>query len=336
MGLFDGERSSADFAMLFGIPVLAVIDGRAMAQTFGALAHGLASYREALPFAGVFANRVASENHYQLLVASLPTNLIAFGWLKRDDDITLPDRHLGLVQASEIDDLDYRIARAATALQDVPDSLPAPVTFNAPHTTTYPLYLANIRIAIARDTAFSFLYRANLDLLRTLGAELSFFSLLDDSNLPEADAVYLPGGYPELHLEQLATNQSMKVSIQAHHYAGKPIIAECGGMLYLFESITDAKGCAADMVGLLSGHATMLDKLGNLGLHSIELPDGSLRGHTFHYSTLESALKPVATSVGARNGRRGESVYRQGRLNASYLHLYFPSNPMAAAQLFTP
>lgn len=336
MGLFDGERCSADLAMLFGIPVLAVIDASAMAQTFGAVAHGLACYREGLPFAGVFANRVASDNHYQMLIESLPTNLISLGCLKRNADITLPDRHLGLVQASEVGDLDDRIARAAAALQEVTDSLPMPVTFNAPQTMTYPRHLQSIRIAIVRDTAFLFLYRANLDLLRSLGAELLFFSLLDDSALPQADALYLPGGYPELHLEQLAANQRMKAAIQAHHSAGKPIVAECGGMLYLFESLTDAKGEVADMVGLLPGHATMLDKLSNLGLHSIELPEGKLRGHSFHYSMLQSSLEPIAKSVGARKGRRGEPAYRQGRLNASYLHLYFPSNPMAAAQLFTP
>jgi len=169
-----------------------------------------------------------------------------------------------------------------------------------------------------------------------LGAKLEFFSLLDDDTLPEADALYLPGGYPELHLEQLAANQSMKAAVQAHHHAGKPVVAECGGMLYLFESLTDVNGQSANMVGLLPGHATMLKKLGNLGLHRIELPEGSLRGHTFHYSKLESALTPIATSEGARPGRRGEPVFRDKRLHATYLHLYFPSNPTATAQLFAP
>jgi cobyrinic acid a,c-diamide synthase len=336
MGLFDGERSSADLAALFGIPVLAVIDGSAMAQTFGAVAHGLATYRASLPFAGVFANRVASERHYQMLLESLPAGLTAFGWLRNDDDIALPDRHLGLVQAAEIDNLDARIAQAAAALQGSVDSLPAPVMFSAPETAACPPHLDGIRIAIARDTAFAFLYRANLDLLRTLGAEPVFFSLLDDSTLPEAEALYLPGGYPELHLDRLAANQTMKVAIQAHHSTGKPIVAECGGMLYLLETLTDVKGQTADMAGLLPGHASMQPRLCNLGLHGIELPEGSLRGHTYHYSKLESPLMPIAWSEGARKGRRGEPVYREGRLNASYLHLYFPSNPLAAAQLFAP
>jgi cobyrinic acid a,c-diamide synthase len=131
MGLFDGDRSSADLAMLFGIPILAVIDGGAMAQTFGALAHGLATYRPGLPFAGVFANRVAGERHYEMLAESLPPGLRSFGWLARDVDIALPERHLGLVQAAEVDDLDARIARAAAALHGVEQVMPPPVAFRA-------------------------------------------------------------------------------------------------------------------------------------------------------------------------------------------------------------
>lgn len=339
MGLFDGERSSADLARLFGIPILAVIDGSAMAQTFGALAYGLANYQPGLPFAGVLANRVASERHYEMLVESLPEGQTAFGWLRRDDDIALPDRHLGLVQAEEIADLDARIDRAAAALQGVPDQLPPAVAFNnaandeQTERAVQPL-LAGVRIAIARDAAFAFLYRANLDLLRRLGAELCFFSPLTDTCLPTAEALYLPGGYPELYLQQLTANEPMKAAIQTHHNLGKPIVAECGGMLYLSESLTDVQGETAEMAGLLPGHASMQSCLSNLGLHSIHLPEGNMRGHTYHYSKLESPLEPVAVSKGARKGRSGEPVYRQGRLNASYLHLYFPSNPMATAQLF--
>ncbi len=336
MGLFDGERSSADLARLFGIPVLAVIDGSAMAQTFGALAYGLANYQPDLPFAGVLANRVASERHYEMLVESLPVEQTAFGWLRRDEDISLPDRHLGLVQADEIADLDARIDRAAAALQGVQDQLPSAVVFHSA-TSDEPAEqspLAGVRIAIARDAAFAFLYRANLDLLRKLGAELCFFSPLSDTCLPDAEALYLPGGYPELHLQQLTANASMKTAIQTHHQLGKPIVAECGGMLYLMDSLTDVQGETAEMAGLLPGHASMQSRLSNLGLHGIELPEGNMRGHTYHYSKLDSPLAPVALSKGARKGRRGEPVYRQGRLNASYLHLYFPSNPVATAQLF--
>lgn len=349
MGLFDGEPSSADLASCFGIPIMAVIEGAAMAQTFGAIAYGLAHYRAGLPFAGVFANRVAGERHCEMLAESLPADLPLLGWLARDAAIALPERHLGLVQAAEIADLEARIERAANALQGI--VLPTEVAFDSAQATgsswaersRSPIQpvdadklLSHVRIAVARDAAFAFLYRANLDVLRAMGAELHFFSPLTDTALPEADALYLPGGYPELHLATLATNTAMHAAIHAHHAANKPMVAECGGLLYLLESLTDTQGQTAPMVGLLQGHATMQNKLANLGLHSVNLPQGEMRGHTFHYSRLETALPPTATSVSKRKGGRGEAVYQTGRLHASYLHLYFPSNPVATAQLFAP
>lgn len=336
MGLFDGNPSSADLATRFRIPVLAVIDGSAMAQTFGALAHGLATYRPGVPFAGVLANQVAGAHHYQLLTESLPPGMGAFGWLARDAEIALPDRHLGLVQADEIDDLEARIQGAAAALRGFDETALKPVDLPEPEPTPLPAGLAGLRIAIARDRAFAFLYRANLHLLRALDAQLLYFSPLADSALPEADALYIPGGYPELHLDPLAANRPLKAAIRAHHTAGRPILAECGGMLYLLESLTDAQGHTADMVGLLPGHAAMQERLANLGMHSLALPQGELRGHTFHYSRLELPMTPIAWSRGRDAGRRGEPLYRERGLHASYLHLYFPSNPEAVIHLFNP
>ncbi len=336
MGMFDGKPSSADLAALFDLPVLAVIDGSAMAQTFGALAFGLAHYRRDVHVVGVIANRVASERHYQLLRESLPPDIAAFGWLPRDADITLPDRHLGLFQANEIDDLVARLERAASKLTLTRDDLSTPTVFAAPAATTLPKQLDGIRIAIANDAAFSFVYRANLDVLRGLGAELRFFSPLKDARLPDADALYLPGGYPELHLSALENNHAMREAICAHHGAGKPIVAECGGMLYLMESLTDADGHRAQMLGLLPGHARMQTRLAALALQAVDLPEGTLRGHTFHYSRLETSLDPIAHGVCPNNGKTAEPVYRAGRLTASYLHSYFPSNPEAMKTLFAP
>lgn len=338
MGLYDGEPSSADLAVLFDIPVLAVIDGSAMAQTFGAVAQGLATYRPGLPFAGVFANCVAGERHYQMLAESLPPGLSACGWLARDADIALPERHLGLLQAAEVGDLDARIARAGAALHGVNETLPPPVAFSAPVPTSAPAAprLAGVCIAVARDEAFAFVYRANLELLSTLGARLEFFSPLDDHRLPSADALYLPGGYPELHLERLAANERMQAAIWAHHADGRPIVAECGGLLYLLESLTDAQGRSAAMAGLLPGHATLQERLVNIGLHSAQLAEGELRGHTFHYSRMTGGPAPAMHTTAARHQGMGEAIYRQERLTASYMHWYFPSNPAAAARLFLP
>ncbi len=335
MGLFDGAPSSADLAELFGIPVLAIIDATAMAQTFGALAYGLANYRATVPFAGVIANRVASLGHADMLKESLPENVACLGTLNRDSGFELPSRHLGLVQAEEVADLDSRIERTRQALVDNGFNYePEPVGFERHKSSVTDVDLNGINIAVAQDSAFAFVYRANLELLQEMGARLYFFSPLNDASLPQVDSLYLPGGYPELHLQQLAQNNSMHDAIRAHHAEGKPTVAECGGMLYLLESLTDKAGRRADMVGLLPGHAQMQSRLANLGLHSVELPEGELRGHTFHHSKLETELEPVAVSRSSRKRGRGEAVYRQQRLHASYLHMYFPSNPGAAASLF--
>lgn len=337
MGLFDGEPSSADLAQRFDIPVAAIIDARAMAQTFGALAHGLATYRPDLKFHGVFANRVGSTHHAALLREAMPQSLTFLGALPHDQESGLPSRHLGLHQADEIADLDARLDRAAASIAATAlGELPPPVSFTAPAMQTLSRLLAGVRIGIARDAAFSFIYAANLDLLRAMGAELTFFSPLIDQNLPQIDALWLPGGYPELHLQTLAKNSAMKQAIQHHHAAGKPILAECGGMLYLCENLTDLQGQRAAMVGLLPGHAVMQQQLAALGSQFVTLEAGQLRGHTFHHSRLETSLAPFTHAQRSHDNSYGEAVYRLGRLHAGYLHHYFPSNPQATATLLRP
>jgi cobyrinic acid a,c-diamide synthase len=337
MGLFDGAPSSADLAALFGVPVLALINAHAMAQTFGAVAYGLAHYRPGLPFSGVLANRVAGPGHAELLAESLRPDLHYYGWLPRDGEIALPDRHLGLVQAAEIADLETRLDAAAALIATTGlATLPPPVVFPEASVEPPPPLLKGIRIGIARDTAFAFLYPANLDCLKAMGAELAFFSPLADKELPAVDSVYLPGGYPELHLAELAANQTMRDALHRHHQADKPIYAECGGLLYLLESLADKEGNRAPMLGLLPGHAALQAKLAGLGMQSVELPEGELRGHTFHHSKLETEMKPLAYGRRQRDGKPGEAVYRSGRLTASYLHLYFASHPIATARLFLP
>ena len=337
MGLFDGSSSAADLAKHFGIPVLGVIDGSAMAQTFGALAHGLSSYDPDLPFAGVLANRVGSSRHGDILRDCLPPHIGWFGALPRSASVELPSRHLGLVQAQELADLDARLDAAADALEASADrELPAPVRFPPPEPRELPPLLQGVRIGVARDAAFAFIYQANLDLLSALGAELLFFSPLRFNRLPAVDSLYLPGGYPELHMPALSRNQQMADAIRAHHAAGKPIVAECGGMLYLLDGLTDQSGARENMLGLLPGEAQMQKRLTALALQEVELPEGKLRGHTYHHSSLESPLQPLARGVCPNYKRTAEAVYRDGRLTASYIHFYLPSAPEAAAALFKP
>ncbi|RMH85003.1 cobyrinate a,c-diamide synthase [Pseudomonas sp. AOB-7] len=337
MGLFDGQPSAADLARQFGVPVLGVIDGSAMAQTFGALAHGLATFQPDLPFAGVLGNRVASARHGEILRAALPPSIRWYGALPRNAAVELPSRHLGLVQAQELADLDARLDAAADALAASAEvALPAPVRFAAPPPRVVEPLLAGVRIGVARDGAFAFLYQANLDLLRELGAELEFFSPLAGDGLPQVDSLYLPGGYPELHLAQLQGNQAMAAAIRAHHQAGKPILAECGGMLYLLDELADKQGVSGRMLGLLAGRAALQPRLTALALQQVTLPEGELRGHSYHHSRLDSPLAPLALGRCPNGKAVAEAVYRLGRLTASYIHFYLPSNPLAAAALLRP
>ncbi|HTX05843.1 MAG TPA: cobyrinate a,c-diamide synthase [Steroidobacteraceae bacterium] len=345
MGLYDGVPSSADLARLFGIPVLAVIDAGAMAQTFGAISYGLAHYSPplagdgVLAFYGVLANRVAGPGHSELAKQGVPESLRFLGGMTADAALELPDRHLGLVQAEEIGDLDQRLSALASALENTElADVPPPIELRAPAEEAQSLErpLAGVRIGVARDQAFSFLYRANLDQLRALGAELVFFSPLAASDLPPVDSVYLPGGYPELHLERLSANRGMAEALKRHVHSGKPTYAECGGMLYLLESLRDARGKRATLAAVLPGHALMHTRLQSLGYHTAPLPGGKVRGHSFHHSTVQTPLAPAAHTERAQSGAAGEPIYRHERLLASYFHGYFPSNPQAVAQLFKP
>lgn len=342
MGLFDGRPSSADLAQTFGLPVLAVIEAAAMAQTFGALALGLQQYRPGLPVSGVLANRVGSPGHAEMLRESLPPGLAWYGALPREAGFELPSRHLGLVQAAELADLDARLDRAADALAALDLPLPPEVDWGRPEPDVDELAVyeqAPLRgqcVAIARDAAFAFLYPANVQLLQRLGAGLCFFSPLADEPVPEgATAVYLPGGYPELHAATLAAARRTRRSLQAHHAAGLPLVAECGGMLALAEGLTDAQGTRHAGWGLLPGEARMSPRLVNLGLHAAELPEGTVRGHTFHHARFESPLPPLTHTQAQRHHGQPEAVYRQGRLQASFLHAYFPSAPAAVARWFS-
>lgn len=336
MGLYDGQPAGAAIARRFDLPILAVIDGSAMAQTFGAVALGLQTYEHDLNFAGVLANRVGSAGHAALLRASLPPGLRWFGHLEREAEAALPERHLGLVQAQEIADLKARLDRIADALATAPAAgLPPPAAF-APVALPAPApALAGRTVAVARDAAFAFIYPANLDCLAALGAQVVFFSPLADRALPACDALWLPGGYPELHAARFAANRGMHDSLRAHHAAGKPILAECGGMMALFEHLVDVQGVRHPMAGLIPGEVAMQTRLAALDLQQAALAAGSLRGHTFHYSRATTPLEP-ALRARSQHGSEGEALFRLGRLTASYVHFYFPSHPAAAARLFLP
>jgi cobyrinic acid a,c-diamide synthase len=336
MGLYDGNPSAADLSRAFDIPVLAVIDAASMAQTAGAVVQGLRDYGP-VQMAGVVANRVASEGHRQMVAASL-RGIPLLATLPKQAR-RLPERHLGLVLPGEVDDIDAILDELADQLhldtrawQAIAPRLPEHVD---PDQAIPPL-LAGKTVAIACDAAFCFIYPANLDALQHLGARLRYFSPLADEPVPkDADAVWLPGGYPELHLEALSRAAQWRDSIRAAHAAGLPILAECGGMMAVSESITDTEGHCWTMPALLPGRVIMQQRLGGLGSQGMPTAAGELRGHTFHYSRMDTGLAPFAHTVKYPSGAQGESVYRLGSLTATYFHGFFASNPAAAAGLFT-
>ncbi|WKL16388.1 cobyrinate a,c-diamide synthase [Comamonas testosteroni] len=364
MGLFDGNFSAGDLAQLLGLPVLAVVDASAMAGTFGALAYGLQHYQAGLRWAGMLANRVATAHHADLLrqglrdqalwLGAMPGVQLGDAAVKARSAALLPERHLGLIAAHELDDALQRLDAAADALAQTPlgqrawvsdDGQPNwqdwCVDFAAPDIgAAQPRlepWLSGRRIAIARDAAFSFIYPANLDCLLAMGAELCFFSPLAGDALPPCDAIWLPGGYPELHARALHENRQLRDGIAQHMAQGKPVWAECGGMLALCDGVTALDGSTQSMWGLLPGQVVMQSRLGGLGMQQLALDAGLLRGHTFHYTRLETAM-PVLTRSSrpgaAVQADRGEALYQHGSVRASYFHAWFPSCPSAVAALF--
>ena len=336
MGLYDGQPSSADFAVRFGLPVALIFDCQGMAQTVGALAAGLAGARADLTVTGLLANNVGSQRHADLIAEALPGDIRFLGHVSRDQALTLPHRHLGLVGPEEPGtSLDPALSHAAemiatTTLMDAARD----VGFQAYPAAVPGRWLAGRRIGIARDTAFSFVYEANERLLEAMGAELVAFSPLADVSLPPVDALWLPGGYPELHGPTLAANTAMREALRAFHADDKPILAECGGMLYLQDHLTELDGTTHAMMGLIPGDGIMRDRGGCQGMQTAPLPEGDIRGHAHHRTRTEYGPTPIAHGRRARHPAPGEPIVRDRRLTATYLHLFFGANPPAVARLF--
>jgi cobyrinic acid a,c-diamide synthase len=342
MGLFDGapaagasgNGSSADIAAALGWPVLLVLDVSGQSQSAAALAHGFRSLRPDIPLAGVILNRVASARHEQMIrQAMADIAMPVLGAIPRCADLSLPERHLGLVQASEhaeadllIDTLADHVAahldlaglRAAAAAR--------PITVPPPHRCTPP----GQRIALARDDAFSFTYAHMLAGWRTAGAEILPFSPLSDEPPPsDADAVWLPGGYPELHAGRLAGANRFLAGLRAHAQ-DRPVHGECGGYMVLGQALIDARGHAYPMAGLLGLVTSFADRQLRLGYrHAHLLRDMAghaagtqLRGHEFHYSTIiDQPDEPLAHVTDAIGDPVSSTGSRRGHVTGGFFHL---------------
>ncbi len=362
MGCFDGcdgtseEGSTAQVAKWLGAPVILVVDARAMARSAGAVVLGFERFDPELNLAGVIFNRVAGDLHYRWLRESVEGTCrsIPLGFLPRRESLKLPERHLGLVTAVEqglsrefLDELAGAVEESvdlASLLSLARSSVTPMARAAGVPAGRHPSARIKARIGVARDVAFQFYYPANFDLLQAAGAELVFWSPLGDSDLPEVDALYLGGGYPEVYARELSANRAVLKAVKEFASSGRPIYAECGGLMYFAETLEDETGCPHPMVGLLPATVRMTPKRLTLGYAEVEVtrdtpvaPAGAiLRGHEFHASRIEGVPASVLRAYTVRM-RRGETPRAEGYLvgNAlmSYVHVHFESNPAVAEHL---
>ncbi len=349
MGIFDGfsyadeEGSSAEIAKLTGSPVLLVLDVGKMARSAGALALGYTRFDPDLNVAGFILNRCGSPRHFEGVKTAVEaaSGRPVVGWLPKDADLHIPERHLGLVPTDERGELTAFIEHAAGVVSRYFD-LDRIITLAR---QAQPIALTDENrkskivnrkstIAVARDAAFSFYYEDNLDLLREAGAEICLFSPLTATALPDGvSGVYLGGGFPELYAAELSANFPMREALRQAHRAGMPIFAECGGFMLLTEAIIDLDGQRHPMVGLVPGQVRMAHKLVSLGYRLVESPEGNFllpagvttRGHEFHWSTWSEQERAAAWRIRPRQegGVARLDGYVSGNLLASYVHLHF-------------
>jgi cobyrinic acid a,c-diamide synthase len=344
MGLFDGvpgeagrTGSSADVAAALGWPVLLVIDASGQSQTAAAVVQGCASFDPRIIIAGVVLNRVASSRHQRLVSASIELlGIPVLGALPRDEKISLPERHLGLVQADETAGLDAHLDRIAGFIRQHVDSDAilscARACVKLADGTPCPLPPPAQRIAIAKDAAFSFLYPHVLAGWRKAGVEIVFFSPLANEPPPEdCDFCWLPGGYPELHAGKLAAAACFLVGLRRFAET-KPVHGECGGYMVLGQSLTDQAGHAHCMAGLLGASFSFSKRKLHLGYRQARLAEAHplgakgalLRGHEFHYATLNATSDgdlPFAFVQDAHGGGEQAEGNRRGKVTGSFFHV---------------
>ncbi|WP_437983916.1 cobyrinate a,c-diamide synthase [Sorangium sp. So ce117] len=327
MGLFDGasptgeEGSTAEIAKWLEAPVALVVDASGMARSVAALVQGFAGFDPALRVAAVVCNQVGSRGHLDILrqaQAQVNRSLPVLGGLPRDEAQRFPERHLGLRTADEAalpeERLDHWGAQAEAwigldALLEIARAAPPLPAAGAAATpgAAAGAQRGRARIGLAFDEAFHFYYADNLRRLEAAGAELVRFSPIGDARLPDVDALYLGGGYPEVHAERLAANAALRGEIRAFAGRGGPIYAECGGLMYLTEAIRTLDGRAHPMVGLVPAEAAMCEKLQALGYVEVETQARTIlggaglrfRGHQFRYSELRPSTRAVPVEPSA-------------------------------------
>ena len=342
MGLYDGGRdgvsSTAEISKLLDAPVVLVIDAKSMGTSAAAIALGFREFDRTVNLAGVILNRLGSASHERIIVDALDkVGIKVFGALHRNDEFALPERHLGLVPTTENFAVDAikKITAAVESQIDV-DALISLARNTVPLEKTCPLSLTTCpltKIAVARDAAFNFYYDASLSVLEQLGAQIVFFSPLDDETLPaDIDGLIIGGGFPEMFAARLERNEKIRTEIFRAADCGLPILGECGGFMYLMKRLVDFDGHAFDMCGVFDGTARMTKRLQRVGYTTAVLERDCVLGkrglklhaHEFHYSTADLTQDLFACG----SAHAGVAV---GNVAASYLHFHFAGNVETAS-----
>jgi cobyrinic acid a,c-diamide synthase len=323
MGMFDGfdkmKGSSADIARVLNIPIVLLVNAASTAYSVAATIYGFVHFYPMVKVAGIIFNRVASESHFSFLrKACEDVGVECFGYIKKNEALQTPSRHLGLTLSSR-KGMNQFINKAADEVEKTVNiSRLLTATFQTvQHTDEFNMPVSkDLTVAVARDEAFNFIYPANLKTFE----RVVYFSPLHDVRLPEADMIYLPGGYPELYAESLSANCEMIAEIKAFAESGGKIFAECGGLIYLCEEIDGQRMC-----GVFPLKATMKDSKLTLGYRTVEFPEVKLKGHEFHYSYIVNPLSvnSVATQANAKGLTVDTPVYRYKNTIAGYTHLYW-------------
>jgi cobyrinic acid a,c-diamide synthase len=340
------DGSSAALAKFLGLPVVLVLDAGGAVRSTAAVVCGFRAFDPDVTLAGVVFNRVGGASHLaDLRAAVAPLGVPVLGGLPWRDDAMLPERHLGLVTAEETAWSPDAVRRLATLAREHLDLARLLAETEVPERAVPALPasppLGRVRVAVARDAAFCFYYRDNLDRLAAAGADIVSVSPLTDRGLPPGTRlVYLGGGYPEAHAAALAANAAMRAAVRDFAAAGGAVYAECGGLMYLAATLRTLDGAVHPMCGALPIAVRMEPRLAALGYVDVEVELGGpplrARGHEFRHSTLESAPSGLDTVYAVRDARGGavrREGYRRGGTLASYVHLHFASCPELPARL---
>ncbi|ODS34663.1 MAG: cobyrinic acid a,c-diamide synthase [Candidatus Scalindua rubra] len=361
MGLYDGsidstgQGSSAHLAKVLNTPVILVVNAKGIAQSAGALVKGYKEYDKEVKLSGVILNNVASYSHYECIKKSIEDtcSIPVLGYLEKDKEITIDERHLGLVPFTEggsSSALYTRLGEMTLKTADIDGLLK--IAHSADKLPDYDksIFLndeskLDVQIAIAKDEAFCFYYQDDIELFEILGAKINYFSPLKDKCIPDdVDGIFIGGGFPELYAERLMDNKSMRSSILNASRMGKIIYGECGGMMYLLEKLIDSNGKPFEMCGVLKGTSKMENKKQGLGYVIVDVlydnpickRGGSFRAHEFHWSKLQNIPKDTVFAYKTKksNGQqyKFDGMCRKNILT-SYTHVHFSSNLELAKNL---